>query len=198
MATMLRLGPDDHGRPMTLDEFEAADYEEGYRYEIIEGRLYASPQANQPHDWVEQHVCHPLWRYSQVRPEIINYVTNKARVFVPGAKRITVPEPDVAAYRDFPLKRRRDLHWRDVSPILVAEVLGGEDDYKDLVRNVDLYLRVPSVEEYWLFDIRNDPAEPLLRVHRRVQDRWDIREFDSSAVYRTELLPGFSLPVRPE
>lgn len=35
MATVgLRLGPADHGRWMTLEEFRAADVEDGYRYEL--------------------------------------------------------------------------------------------------------------------------------------------------------------------
>jgi hypothetical protein len=48
MATMLKLGPADHGRPLTLEEFMSGDYKEGHRYELIEGRLYASPEANMP------------------------------------------------------------------------------------------------------------------------------------------------------
>ena len=39
MATVLKIGPADHGRPMTLDEFQAGDYEEGYKYELIDGEL---------------------------------------------------------------------------------------------------------------------------------------------------------------
>ena len=38
-----KLGPADHGRAMTLDEFDDADYEPGYKYELIDGRLYVSP-----------------------------------------------------------------------------------------------------------------------------------------------------------
>ena len=32
-------------------------------------------------------------------PEAINHVTDKARVFVPGAAEVTAPEPDIAAFR---------------------------------------------------------------------------------------------------
>lgn len=117
---------------------------------------------------------------------------------MPRAPRVTAPEPDVAAYRGFPLDRRRTLNWREVSPLLVVEVLGGEDDEKDLVRNVDLYRRVPSIQQYWVFDIREDPAEPMLRVYRRQGDDWNLTDYDSRSTYTTDLLPGFALPVRPE
>ena len=195
MSTVLRLGPRDHGRPMIFDEFMAGDYEEGYRYEIIDGRLYVTPMPNYPHDWVEQYVFRELLRYSETHPEVINRVTNKARVFVPGAEATTAPEPDIVAYCNFPAGPHVD--WRDVSPLFVVEVLSGEDDEKDLVRNVGLYLLVPSIQEYWVFDIRADPAHPTLRVHRLIASRWEISELKPETGYATSLLPGFSLPVTP-
>ncbi len=33
-VTMLRIGPANHGRKMSLEEFLDADAEEGYRYEL--------------------------------------------------------------------------------------------------------------------------------------------------------------------
>jgi hypothetical protein len=37
--TGLVLGPADHGRILTAEEFESADYKPGYKYEIVHGRL---------------------------------------------------------------------------------------------------------------------------------------------------------------
>ena len=51
------------------------------------------------------------------------------------------------------------LRWEDVSPILVGEILSGDPE-KDMVRNVELYLLVPTIKEYWLFDTREDPEQP--------------------------------------
>jgi hypothetical protein len=39
---MLKLGPADHGRPMTLEEFETASALDGYQYELIE-TTYTTP-----------------------------------------------------------------------------------------------------------------------------------------------------------
>lgn len=197
MATTLRYGPGDHGRPMTFDEFLEGDYEEGFKYELIRGRLYVSPQARFSHDWLEKDLLWRLYAYKERCPEVINYVTDKARVFVPDDEDLTAPEPDLAAYRGFPLDREWRVDWREVSPLLVAEVLGGDDDEKDLVRNVELYFRVPSIEEYWVFDIRTNPGRPRLIAHRRADEGWDVGNYDADAVYATDLLPGFELPVRP-
>lgn len=197
MTTALRLGPGDHGRPMTYDEFIAGDYEGGYRYELIDGRLYVSPEANFSHDRSGMYVFHRLDRYREQHPAALNCLSLHARVFVPRRRRVTAPEPDIAAYRNIPLDRQWTIDWRDVSPFLVVEILGGGDDAKDLVRNVDLYFRVPSIEEYWIWDIRHDPARPTLRVRRRQPKEWAVLDFAADAVYTTDLLPGFELPVTP-
>ncbi len=193
MATIVRLGPTDHGRPMTFDEFIAGNYEEGHRYELIEGGLYVTPMPNYSHDWVEQHVFRQLWQYSESHPRIINRVTNKARVFLPRIGTVSAPEPDIAAYHNLP--QGPIVDWQQVSPILVVEIMGGGDDEKDLVRNVDLYLCVPTIQEYWIIDIRRDASQPGLIVHRRQDTGWQVFHFESSYVYTTTLLPAFELRI---
>ncbi len=199
MGVALKLGPSEHGRPMTLDEFRASDYAEGYQYELIDGRLYVSPEANLPQGIVEKWLYLKVELYAQRHPEVINFVYNKARVYVPNRPGVTNPEPDVAAYRKFPLHRSlRRLRWQDVSPILVAEVLSVDDPDKDLVRNVELYLAVPSIKEYWIVDTtRDDPERPYLTAHRRWRGKWQVSEFAPGQTYTTRLLPGFKLRLDP-
>ncbi|HEY7311090.1 MAG TPA: Uma2 family endonuclease [Gemmataceae bacterium] len=199
MSTALKkLGPADHGRPMTLEEFLAARSLEGYQYELIDGKLYVSPVPNLPENRVEDWVYFKLKLYAHYYPDVLNFASNKARVFVPGRRRVTNPEPDVAAYRDFPLELPwASVRWQDVSPILVAEVLSLDDPDKDLVRNVELYLRVPSIKEYWLFDTRDDPEQLRLQVRRRYRGRWRLLEYGPGDTYTTKLLPDFSLVLDP-
>jgi Uma2 family endonuclease len=198
MGTVLKLGPADHGRPMTLEEFLAAGSVEGYLYELIDGELYVSPEANLPEYRIEHWVYLKLGLYAQEHPNVINFVADKARVFVPSRRRVTNPEPDVAAYRNFPFHLPlRSLRWQDVSPLLVVEVLSLDDPDKDLVRNVKLYLQVPSIKEYWLFDTREDPDQPHLQVRRRYRGQWRLLEFGPGDTYTTRLLPGFELRLDP-
>lgn len=199
MATALkRLGPADHGLPMTLEEFMDGDYVQGYKYELIDGKLYVSPEANLPEFRVENWLYFKLGLYAQEHLNVINYVANKARVFVPSRRRVTNPEPDVAAYRDFPLELPWDsVRWQDVSPILVVEVMSPDAPHKDLVRNVELYLQVPSIKEYWLFDTRQDPQRLRLQVRRRYRGSWRLMEFGPGDCYTTKLLPDFTLTLDP-
>jgi Uma2 family endonuclease len=198
MATVLKIGPRDHGRPITLEELSAGEFEGGYQYEIIDGRLYVSPQPDAPQGIVERWIALKLQYYSDAHPEVVNFVYGKARVFVPGRRRLTTSEPDVAAYHDFPVDLDfRDIRWQDVSPVLVVEVLSVDDPDKDLVRNVALYHRVPSIKEYWLLDTRDDPNRPSMTARIRYGKRWRKVELAYGDTYTTRLLPGFRLVLDP-
>jgi Uma2 family endonuclease len=199
MATVLKIGPADHGRPLALDEFLVGDYQEGFQYELIDGKLYVSPVPNPPQGITEKWIYNKLERYSQAHPGIFNFVYNKTRVFVPGRLGITTPEPDVACYHDFPLDLPwEEILWQDWSPVLVVEVLSLDDPDKDLVRNVELYLQVSSIKEYWILDTRSSASRPTMLVYRRRGQRWQrVIEVNSGETYTTRLLPGFELVLDP-
>jgi Uma2 family endonuclease len=197
MSTLTRIGPTGNGRLMSWEEFECGDFDEGFKYELIDGRLFVSPSPNPDENRLERWLDGRLSAYSRENPEIINYVSGKTRVFVPGRRKTTCPEPDLAAYRDYPLETPfRDLRWQDLFPVLVVEVMTG-DEYKDLERNVRLYLQVPSIREYWVIDGRDDPERPTLLQHRRRGKRWIAREYSYGSNFTTRLLPGFSLVIDP-
>jgi len=199
MATgslQLRLGHGDHGRELTYEEFMAADYEEGYRYELIEGRLYVSPLANLPHAIVERYVHEALLAYKSRRGSVIKEVFTKARIFVPSPIHVTCPEPDLSVYFE---SVSREQRWQDISPLIVVEVISPDNADKDNIRNVDLYHRVPSIREYWIFDRCDKDDGPTLRVYHRSTERqkWKFADYGPRNTYTTELLPGFKLPVCP-
>lgn len=196
-SVLLKLGPGDHGRALTLDDFDTAEFEPGFRYEIIDGRLYVSEEPDPTENALELWLFEKLWDYSRVDESALNHVTNKGRVFVHSREHGTVPEPDIAAFADYPLDRRlKGIKWSDVSPVLVCEVLMDNPE-KDLERNVELYLQVPSIKEYWVLDGRDNPEKPVLIQHRRHGKRWVIRSFPYGSTLTTKLLPDFSLLIDP-
>jgi Uma2 family endonuclease len=199
MATVTsKLGPADHGRPVTLDDLESAEFWPGYKYEIIDGRLYVTYEANLPEDWLEKWLLFKVGMYALKHPEVINYVTDKARVFIPSRDPVTIPEPDLAAYHGLPIHRMIDeMRWEDVSPVLVGEIVSANDPHKDLIRNAQLYLQVPSIREYWLIDGRASSERPTMVVHRRHGQRWRKIELAYGDTYTTRLLPGFELVLDP-
>jgi Uma2 family endonuclease len=197
----LKLTPADHGREIDPELFEQATGEEGYRYEIIDGRVYVSPTPNMPQADLDSWLYEKLLDYKTAHPRIINHVAAKARVFVHARELATRPEPDVAAYSDYPHHIPRRLRkWQDVMPVLVAEVISENDPGKDLVRNVPLYLDVPTIREYWILDSRPDPDQPTLIVYRRRGHRWmKPITVPYGEVYETpRFLPGFRLLIDPD
>ncbi len=57
-----------------------------------------------------------------------------------------------------------------------------------------LYLRVPSIREYWILDPRTDADHPSLLVYRRRGARWQRPlAVAGGDTYTTRLLPDFSL-----
>lgn len=201
MATATRTyGPEMHGRRMTYEEFVSAPWREGNQYELINGRVFVAPLADLGHGRLDRWIDDRLNSYKLSRPDVLNYVLKPARVFVSSAfERATCPEPDVAAYYDFPIDVPFDeLDWRDISPILVVEILSNESALKDLDRNVKLYALVPSIKEYWIVDPRESADRPSLIVYRRRGRGWQKPiHVPYRGIYTTKLLPGFSLVVDP-
>jgi len=199
IATRLKIGPADHGREVSEYEAELAEYEEGYRYEHIDGRIEVAPAAGFPEVFNENWLQRRLDRYAELHPDVIGYLTPISRVYVPARLRVTVPEPDLALYRERLAELNIDeVHWRDVSPFLVVEVLVDGNPKKDLVRNVELYFQVPSIEEYWVLDGRASASRPNLIVHRRGSQEWEVAEVPFGELYTTPVLPGFELIVDPK
>lgn len=194
----LKFGPADHGRSVTAEELADAEYLDGYQYEVINGRIAVAPAPNLSEGFLDDWLYDKLRDFVRTHPEVANKVSDGARVFVPGRSELTVPEPDLAVYRDFPFDTPiRDMNWEEVSPLVVAEVLVDGDPDKDLVRNVDLYFQVPSVAEYWILDGRENPDEPLLIARRRWGSRWVLTEVPYGETYTTRTLPGFELLIDP-
>ncbi len=195
-----KLGPIHHGQPITNADLGRCEFVSGFRYEVIEGKLYVSVWPTVAEVFIEDWLDDRLTCYSKRRTEALNYVANKARVYVHACRRETIPEPDLTAYRGLPLHLPLSmLHWKDFSPILVAEIFSGCDAEKDLIRNPKLYLRVPTIREYWIIDISEDADRPTMYVYRRRGKKWQQPiEVRYGETYTTKLLPGFELLLDPK
>jgi Uma2 family endonuclease len=197
--TKLKFGPADHGRPVSEDELKEAEYVPGFSYEVIDGRFYVAPAASFHEHRLEHWLRRKLERFADSNPQLVGWVANKARVFIPGRPELTVPEPDLALYREnLSEVLDEEANWPDFQPFIVAEVLLASDPAKDLVRNVDLYLQVPSIAEYWILDGRTDPARPAFTARRRWRKRWVPRDLEFGDTYTTRTLPGFELLIDPK
>ncbi len=204
MPTLTRpkFGPKDHGRHVTLEEFDAADWKSGWKYELIGGRIDVSPLAHFPHQQLDDWLYWTLVNYWRTKPKCpIRYISRPARVFVDRESDVTCPESDLAIYFEFfsddtPFD---DRDWAEISPAIVVEIVSPGSERKDFVRNVSLYQRVSSIREYWLLEQVPSAEQPTLTVYRRARSgKWKKPQaFAYGETYTTDLLPGFELVIDP-
>ncbi|MGH7136773.1 MAG: Uma2 family endonuclease [Pirellulales bacterium] len=185
------FGPRDAGAVMTLDEFEAADFELGFRYELIHGVLVVTPP--------------PLEEERDANEELGRWLRNYQESHPQGKSLdLTLPEQNV---RTIGQNRRCDrVIWaglgrrprsrgpagrRDV-PTIVVEFPSSRsaDRRRDYEEKKNEYRDI-GVLEYWIVD----RFRRLLTVYHRRGARWVKRLVREAETYRSPLLPGFELPL---
>ena len=189
-ANLTRLiGPDDHGQPATLEEFIAADFEEGFLYELSRGVIDVAEVPGLNHGRTVHRVARLFIHYDDAHPGVINYGAGggECRIRLPGM--VSDRHPDQAIYLDPPPPGQSP--WTRWIPHIVVEIvsLGGEE--RDYVLKREEYLRA-GVREYWIID----PMTEELRILSRDGDVWSETILKRGQPYQTPLLPG--LEVRLE
>ena len=190
------IGPSDEGRLMTLEEFKRAREEAGFVYELIDGVLNVSPTPSPAHQvWVKRiQIC--LDDYARAHPEHLDFVTERCDVPIPGRPGPSRPQPDLAAFRDFPQPAPRQ--WDDLCPIVVVEVISERRAKKDTVRNRQLYWLARGITEYWIIDPRKDPQKPTLTalVRQPGHSDWIQSEIPFGKSHRSAALPRFTINLK--
>jgi Uma2 family endonuclease len=179
------FGPKSNGILMTPREFDRADFEDGWRYELINGVLVVSPP--------------PLRNERDPNGELERWLRNyQADHPLGGVLDLTLHEETV---RTRVGRRRADrviwaglgrLPRRYETPTIVAEFVsaGRRDRIRDYEHKRDEYLAA-GVREYWVID----RFQRTLTVFTRRRGRTRRQVFRQDQTYTTELLPGFELPL---
>jgi Uma2 family endonuclease len=181
------IGPASAGTLMTPEEFDAiTDYDDRYRYELIHGVLVVTPIPREAEAGPNDELGMMLRQYRREHPQ-------------GSALDDTLPECYV---RTNDSRRRADrVIWAGLGrrpdprrgvPTIVVEFVSKakRDQQRDYVEKRGEYLGIGAVE-YWIIDrslrrmtiVRNRPEGPLELT------------IAASETYRTELLPGFELPL---
>ena len=187
-ASQIMIGPSDAGRTMTLDEFIAAEWQEGYLYELARGVVVVSEVPSVWHAWIVGRVGDIFAVYNHANPGriILRAAGSDCRIRLPGM--ISDRHPDQAIYLTPPPQGKRI--WFRWVPAIVVEVVSPRGEDRDYIEKREEYLRC-GVLEYWIFD----PSRRKLLVLQRAGDTWQERELGEEATYRTELLPGLEVSV---
>jgi Uma2 family endonuclease len=180
----LRFGPESNGLEISPREFDRADFEEGWRYELINGVLIVSPPAAEEERDPNGELDYGLRLYRDTHPNgscldaTIAEQTLKTngnrrradRVLWIGLGRLPEPFETPTIVIEFVSQRKRD--W--------------ERDYET---KRDEY-RAIGVKEYWVIDRFRRTLTVFFGT-----GRVDKRVYRERQTYTTPHLPGFELPL---
>ncbi len=179
------IGPADHGRRMSLEEFDKIPAREGRIYELSRGIIAVTDVPGLRH----------LHQVSAIQDQLSIYRSDHAGRFPlvagRGQCKIMVADlecerkPDLSVYL-LPPPKGEEVWWTWI-PEVVIEVVSPESERRDYEQVPEEYLRF-GVREYWIVDA--DRRQVL--VLRRRGGRWQERVIQPPEVYRTALLPGFA------
>lgn len=160
--------------------------DDGRRYEIINGELFATPSPRRAHQKVVTKLAYYLTQYAKDKSAGEVYVAPFDVVF----SRFDVVEPDVLFISN---ERLSILTEKNVqgAPDLVVEVLSETTAERDRTAKLKLYGRA-GVAEYWIID----PEGPSAEIFRRGPRGFSLAaRLGSNDALTSRLFPGFSLPL---
>jgi hypothetical protein len=187
-AAVIRVGPADHGRRMRLADFEHAEVQEGYLYELERGILVVSDVPKPRHMYPLLAIRNPLVLYQAANPGVIHAILagSECKILAPGYE--SERHPDLSVYKTPPPDP--DDPWPNWIPEIVVEILSPSSGTRDRVLKAEEYLAV-GVREYWIVD---GPGQAI-QVRRRWGGRWREKTLRPGDTYQTRFLPGFTLDV---
>jgi Uma2 family endonuclease len=183
--TATKIGPDDEGRHMTLEEFDRAEGRPGHLYELSRGVVTVVDVPNPRHLAQVNAVRRQLAAYDLAHEGQIHTVAGggECKVLLAGTE--SERHPDVAVYKT-PPPEEEDV-WAGWIPEIVIEVISPGSEQRDYVEKREEYLLF-GVIEYWILD---EQRREML-VLRRSRGRWIERTVRPPDPYRTRLLPGLT------
>lgn len=189
---LTQIGPTDDGRPMSLEEFRAADAQEGYRYELSRGIITVTNIPNRRHYAMVNAARHQLSVYEAAHPGVIDSISAGSDCKVILLDLDSERHPDWAVYKNpMPVDVVDDEElWQVWIPDLVIEVVSPGSGQRDYDEKPEEYLRF-GIPEYWVID---EDRQGML-THSRSGGRYIPRFVAAGELYRTPAFRGLEFDV---
>ena len=102
--TRSKIGPQHHGRRMSLKAFEFAQVQPGWLCELARGYLVVSEVANYAHGMQIIAITRPLWQYDATHPGAIHAILGslECKLLIPQFE--SERHPDIAVYLTAPMR----------------------------------------------------------------------------------------------
>ena len=181
------IGWDSAGIRMTTEEFDAIeDYDELYRYELVNGVLVVNPIPLEGQSSPNEFLGGLLFVYKHQHPNgsVVDETLQERYIHLPNSRR----QPDRVIWAG--LGRLPDPRV-DVPTIAVEFVSAGKRNWiRDYETKRDEYLAA-GVKEYWIID----RFARTMTVHSPGEKAPHSQIVAENETYHTPLLPGFELPL---
>jgi Uma2 family endonuclease len=184
------LTPADHGRLMSLDQFDGADAQEGRIYELNHGVIEVTDVAPPSHLMRLQEVRDRLIMYQLATPGVVHAITGRMECKVLVEQCQSERHPDISLYVT-PMPTSKDV-WSVWVPAIVVEIVSEESARRDYEQVSDEYLAF-GIKEYWIVD----PFKSRFTVMTRWRGTWKSKAFKPEQTYVTPILPQFTLELKP-
>jgi Uma2 family endonuclease len=176
---------------MSLAEFDHAEVQGGYLYELSRGIITVSDVPNPAH-FAQFNVLRRQFTACELaHPERIHGIGGggECKILLAGLE--SERHPDLAIYRTPPPAADEEV-WAMWIPEIVVEIVSAGSAPRDYEEKREEYLQF-GVQEYWIVDAEREQVLVL----RRAAGRWAERVLRPPEVYRTRLLPGFEFHCAP-
>ena len=144
--TKPKLTPADHGRRMSLADFENAQVQEGYRYELSRGVIVVCEIPNPCEGIILDAVRQQFAIYRPTQPGVIKMIASAAGCKILLQQLESERHPDMALYLTQP-PSNDSTAWRSWIPEIVVEVVSPDSFERDYKEKREEYLQF-GVREY--------------------------------------------------
>lgn len=185
----LQIGPEHHGRRMSLARFAHADIVWGYRYELEHGVVVVVDVPGIPHERVIRELGYLLESYARTNPDRINLVAEAGGCVLRLEALQSERHPDIAVYLSPPPSDDPQA-WDIWTPDIVVEVVSRSSRRREYQTKRKDYLAA-GVRQYWIID----PERRSAMILSRKGDVWAESKLGPDGVLQSGLLPGFTVKL---
>lgn len=185
------LGPRDAGIPMSLEEFDKADYALGHRYELLNGILIVTPPPLEEERGSNEYLGFMLicYREQHTKGSALDETLPEHNIAI-GPHNRRCDRAIWAGLGRLP-RTRGPIEDRDVPAIVIEFASSRPADMRRDYEEKPIEYREAGVQEYWIID----RFRRTLTVHLQQAQKWTKQTVTEAETYQTKLLPGFELPL---
>ena len=188
MRKQIMIGPEDHGRRMSLDQFDRAISRDGQLFELNQGVIEMVDVPHPRHSGQVESVREQLTVYKVAHPGVICRISAGMENKILVASAQSERHPDLSVYFS-PPPEVEDV-WSLWVPRIVIEVVSPSSAKRDYDDKPDEYLEF-GIDEYWIVDAQRQQ----MTANTRWRGQWKRKIVKGSQKYTTTQLPGFSLDL---